>query len=617
MIIIKQRNRKVKLQLAALALSTTLLTGNASAQDQFNDKEEFNFDPLVVTAMRAETTDLNTPSSIQVYTQEQLINTGAINLFDALRFTIGLSSYAYGPGGQAYGGMKGKIVIRGTERGTLVMIDGMPINLNDSYSLDTLPIENIERVEVLKGAASVLYGNDASAGVINIITKKKATNSVSVMMGENGRTSKNLSFATEQFSFSGTLENNDVLKGLSSNGNAFGNADKSSILWKYKINDRLTMMHQHTENEYDYLKFNTSNWNTPLSKTTYDYKEDFLRLRYDGTQWDINVYANQSDRDVVGQSNVTFKELGLDLQTDWKTDFANFIGGISTSTENYKNVVFSDNKRINADRDSYALFLQSTKELGNDVTAIVGVRQQWVKATATKSIDAFCPQFQVLKKLDDNNSLYINTGKSFKMPSFTSMYGNNSPNFGANPNLKPEEGWSYEAGWKKAMNDSMLKFAVFYMDMDAISYKANSDGVNIATNNPFKNTGIEINFDKQLSDRFAYNVGASLSNPKTQDTKGIWGRQQARQQYTAGIKYNYDRWQASLMGSLTADRVGWKDMLPVNLNVRYAATKDSVINVAVENILDRQDIIGNWTSATSTQYYSAPRNVRVTYTQNF
>ena len=70
------------------------------------------------------------------------------------------------------GGMSAKILIRGNDKGTLVMIDGAPINMNNVYFLNTLPVEAVERIEIVKGASSVLYGSEASSGVINIITKK-------------------------------------------------------------------------------------------------------------------------------------------------------------------------------------------------------------------------------------------------------------------------------------------------------------------------------------------------------------------------------------------------------------------------------------------------------------
>lgn len=633
----KRHGSRLKQKMAVLAVSMAVVAGGISegqaAANPDGEDREFLFDPLVVTALRTEKKDFDTPATVNVYTQEDLRATGAVNLFDALRLQTGIQSYSYGPGGQAYGGMHAKILIRGWDRGTLVMIDGVRINLNDFYALDTLPIEAIERVEIVKGSSSVLYGNDASGGVINIITKKAGSNSISFTVGEYGQHKQSISLNTDRFQLAGTLQKSDVLKGLSSNGNAFGDSEKSSILWKYQINDRLTLMHQHTENDYFYQKFSTVagsiNWNTPTSQSNYDYKEDFLRLKYEGESWNTQVYANQSKRNTLPYTATTlnpdpakksiakYRDIGLETQINWNSGSTDFIGGIAASFQTFDSDDRKNNEIIDVERDSYSLFLQGTKELGGNVTAIVGARQEWVQSTNKKDLDAFCPQFQLLKKMNEQNSVYMNIGKSFKMPTFTSLYGNASEVFKPNPNLTPEEGWSYEVGWKHLQDDSMLKAALYTLDMDTITYD-NTSGLNIPVNNPYRNTGVEISYDKQINERFSYAVGANYGDPKVKDKSGVWARRFARQQYTGSLKYHYEQWQAALSGSITADRAGgWQDMIPVNLNVRYAATPKSSIDLTVENLFDRRDIIGNWSSSTSTEYYALPRNVRMTYTQMF
>lgn len=630
----------LKQKIAVLAVSMAVAAGGvsevqAAAVNPDQDKD-FVLDPIVVTALRTEKKDFETPATVNVYTQEALKATGAVNLYDALRLQTGIQAYSYGPGGQAYGGMHGKILIRGWERGTLVMIDGVRVNLNDFYALDTLPVEAIDRVEIVKGSSSVLYGNDASGGVINIITKKAGGNSIALTFGEYGQNKQSITLNTDKLQIVGTLQKSDVLKGLSSNGNAFGDADKSSIMWKYQINDRLTLMHQHTENDYLYQKFPTVagkiNWNTPSSQTNYDYKEDFVRLKYEGNNWNSQIYANQGkrnsypydmttlSRDFTGANIAKYQDVGFETQVNWSSGSTDFVGGVAASFQSYDNEKRTSGKStefIDVERDSYSLFLQGTKELDNDVTLILGARQEWVQSTNKKDLDAFCPQLQILKKLDDKNSVYINVGKAFKMPTFSSLYGKSSDVFAPNPNLAPEEGWSYEVGWKQLYEDSMLKAALYVVDMDAITYKADAAGVNIPTNNPYKNTGLEISYDKKLNERYSYALGANFNNPKVKENTGEWKRKFARQQYTGSLKYHYEQWQAALSASVVADRTGWKDMVPVNLNISYAATPQSRIELAVENLLDRRDLIGNWSSATSAEYYTLPRNVRLTYTQGF
>lgn len=169
-------------------LAATMLAANISfAAPAFADSlQTYNLDTMVVTAQRESKRDVDTPASVTTIAQKQLVETGASNLFDALRLQSGVTTYSYG-GSQSLGGMNAKVLMRGANKGTVVMIDGMPANINESYYLDSIPVESIARVEIVKGAASTLYGSEASTGVINIITKKKMPNTLSLTKGEYGR----------------------------------------------------------------------------------------------------------------------------------------------------------------------------------------------------------------------------------------------------------------------------------------------------------------------------------------------------------------------------------------------------------------------------------------------
>ena len=623
----KKSVRKRKLLVSLLALFLCLGTSPVWAQEEDDTLETFTLDPILVTAQRRETKDLDTAASVMVLSQEQLQETGAANLFDALRLQNGVMSYSYGESGSSWGAMNSKIIIRGNERGTLILIDGVQSSLNDNYFLETLPVEAIERVEVVKGASSVLYGNNSSGGVINIITKEKFNNSLSLSMGEYGRDKQSVSLNLGRFNIIGAFKQSDLKKGLSGNGTAFNDRNMAAGLWKYQITDDLVLMHQHTHTNYKNNRFRlvggVVNWNDPSQGGRYIYKEDYVRLKYTPDSWKINLFYNRSDRDriitnlpantLANSDKVLLDEFGLDVQKEIKSSFADFIVGANFSKESYD----LDDRRTpansyEADRKTMALFMQASKDFGKDLTAIVGFRQEWVHSTNRKNIDSFCPQFQLLNKLDANNSLFINVAKTFKMPNFTALYGGASGLVIPSPNLQPEEGWSYEFGWKKASKSSMLKASVYHLDMDAITY--NNIGGNLhPVNSPFRNLGLEITYDKQLSNKYSFSVGANFANPKTKNN-GNWERRFARQQYTMKLKYTDDKWTMALSSSITADRVGdLKNMAPTNFHVGYKLNKNSKLELNVENIFNRTDIIGNWTSPTSTLYYSMPRNVSLTY----
>ena len=616
-------------------LMTALITGSVmwGGTNVFAEElQEYSLDQMVVTAQRTQKDDVDTPASVKVITEKELTQSGATNLYDGLKLANGITSYGYGANGQAWGGMSAKILIRGNDKGTLVMIDGAPINMNNVYFLNTLPVEAVERIEIVKGASSVLYGSEASSGVINIITKKQMQNSISLSKGEYGKTREGISLGLGKLGIVANLEQGDELKGYASNGRAINDGKKSSVMWKYKFDDNWTVSHQHTDNDYQFNQYDTATWKTLKEDSSFKYKEDFARIQYNDGSLKGNLYYNRSDRhnntykvrkgtaSAWKIEHITFDTLGLDVQKEFNTKVADIIVGATLEKQTYNcdnpysggNLV---NQILDKDAKTYAVFVQATRDLGNDFTATIGAREQLLKAN--DDYNAFTPEFSLIKKIDKNSSVYVNAAKAFKMPNFTSLYGSGSVEFKPNPELKPEEGWTYELGYKKVSNTSMFKTALYYIDMDAWTYKTDKDGVNQAINSPFENLGLEVNYEKNVGNHFSYSLGTDISNPKSKDA-GKWTRKFAREQYTASLKYNNRDFTASLAGSMTADRAGgWKDRLPLNLYTSYQLSKDHRIDLVCENILNRKDLVGNWSNANSTRYYSLPRNIRITYTYTF
>ena len=154
-----------------------------------------------VTANRMALLDLDTPAAMDVITQKDLVNSGAKNAFDAVNMVPGVTSFSYGASGLEYGAMDSRVNIRGLERGSLVLVNGVPMNLNGKGGLSSIPTGSIERVEVLKGAASALYGSDAMSGVINVITKTptKEGGSATVGFGNMGSQTYKINYGTPRF----------------------------------------------------------------------------------------------------------------------------------------------------------------------------------------------------------------------------------------------------------------------------------------------------------------------------------------------------------------------------------------------------------------------------------
>jgi vitamin B12 transporter len=127
---------------------------------------------VAVTPTRTETRIGSTGTSLTVITQEEIRRTGQVSVAEVLRGKVGLDIVrSGGPGGQT------ALFIRGANsQQTKVLLDGLPLNdpsgASRAFDFSTLDVTGIERIEVLRGPQSLLYGSDAIGGVVNIITQR-------------------------------------------------------------------------------------------------------------------------------------------------------------------------------------------------------------------------------------------------------------------------------------------------------------------------------------------------------------------------------------------------------------------------------------------------------------
>ena len=151
---------------AALTLS---LAHRASAQEVASDTARIA--PVVVTATRSPLPTGRTPASVTVVTGEQLRSEGITTVADALRTVPGLSIVQSG----SYGGATSLFIRGGESKYAKVLVDGVPVNdAGGAFDLSTLSTDNLDRIEVVRGPASVLYGSDAMAGVVQLFTRRGA-----------------------------------------------------------------------------------------------------------------------------------------------------------------------------------------------------------------------------------------------------------------------------------------------------------------------------------------------------------------------------------------------------------------------------------------------------------
>ena len=159
------KNRFLRTSLLALSL---LLTGQSTAFAQSHS----NFQPIVVTATRSPTPLTHVLADVSIIDRETLQESGMQSLAEVLASLPGVQFSSSG----SYRSSS-SIFLRGaTTAQTILLIDGVRVGsaTSGSFSLESLPLDRIERVEVLRGAAAALYGPDAVGGVIQVVTREPA-----------------------------------------------------------------------------------------------------------------------------------------------------------------------------------------------------------------------------------------------------------------------------------------------------------------------------------------------------------------------------------------------------------------------------------------------------------
>ncbi len=168
----------------ALFFAGTFLQAQESAE------KSYDLDEVVVTATRMGLPLKNVPQKVEIIDSKKIAMVQADNAADLLKRTVNLDIIEY-PGASSAVGMRGFAPSAHNRNYTLVLIDGKPAG---TTNLTSIPTDFIERVEVVKGPYSVLYGSDAMGGVINIITRRPdnmRTGNISISAGNFGQTNLN------------------------------------------------------------------------------------------------------------------------------------------------------------------------------------------------------------------------------------------------------------------------------------------------------------------------------------------------------------------------------------------------------------------------------------------
>lgn len=329
-----QKKDLSKLVLTTLLTGSVLWGGTTFAAEE--NLQEFSLDTMVVTATRTAMTIKETPSTVEIVDSKKLEQTQAKTLHDALKGALGVNVFNDFQG-------RSNVSIRGSEsRHVLIMVDGKRLggeaayNSANAWDVDRIRMEDVERVEIIRGPAGALYGSDAMGGVINVITKTpdKTTADINYEYGlyEDGKGAGykgNLYLQGAEGNYSykinaGLNKNRPYLdpKGSGDSMNFYGKQQPLSLNVGYKFDNGNELSVDFSKIKEDNQKSSTSRtvmmpgkvWQDKVQTIYNDNKRTDYAITYKGSDdkqdWMFRAYKSVFDKHYMNQNNTRMTMMG-------------------------------------------------------------------------------------------------------------------------------------------------------------------------------------------------------------------------------------------------------------------------------------------------------------------
>ena len=546
--------------------------------------------PIIVTATRtAQTTD-NTLASVTVITRQDIERMQANSLVDVLQQTMSIDFVENGSYGK-----KSQIYMRGTNKDhVLVLIDGAKAGsmTTGEVRYSAIPLSQIERIEIVRGSRSSLYGSDAIGGVIQIFTRKGdgtsktnfkigagSENTSSLNIGHRGGDSEtNYSIQLEHFNTDGI----NVRQDKNTDDDGFSN-DSISANVQHKLSDKalldVKVMHADGKTYYD------------GSPYTSDFFDDFIQqsinasLNYTASKnWITKLTASQfKDEREIFENNVAgnfynTKRQNLLWQNDFTLDESQLltVGLNQQKDELSTNVVYGALTRTN---DS--VFVQY-QWFGDSQNMTVGGRSDRYTEYGQQNSGNIAWGVELNKEL----RLHAAYATAFKAPTFNQQYNATSGNL----NIKPETSTSAEVGITGSLTNGEWQVNAFQNDItNLIAYVSpryeNVDKARIK--------GLEASV-KTMIGKWLTQANVSLLSPKDANTDKLL-RRRAEQHLSISADRTWDNW--GIGGTIVAkseryDSVDEKNRLPgytvLNIRSTYKINKKWAVNAKIDNLLEEE-----------------------------
>lgn len=544
---------------------TLLSVNHLSAQtDTTGVAKKYTMDEVVVTGTRNETDIRHLPMTISVVNREQIEKRYEPSLLPSLSeqvpglFITSRGVLGYGVSDGAAGGMSLRGIGGGSAARMLVLIDGHPqyMGLFGHPISDAYQSMLAEKVEVVRGPASVLYGSNAMGGVINIVTRKQLEDGIktgvrvgygsynTLMTEATNRIRQGKFNSVVTGSYNRTDGHRDDM-GFEQYGGYVKLGYELGRAWDITGDVNITQFKASNPGEiYEPVFDNDSRITRGVAsfsvENNYNRTSGALKLFYNWGRHKINDGYSEGDSPLDYRFHSKDKMLGV----SWYQSVVLFTGNRLTIGVDYQhfggeawNYFLTDgHKESLSDKteNEVAGYVDFRQQLGRYLTLDAGIRLDHHSVTGTELI----PQVGLSAQLSQNSNLKAMASKGFRNPTVRELYMFRP----ANPELLPERMWNYELSYSQRLLNNTFYYGVnlFYINGDHLIQTVRIDGrpLNINTNQ-VENWGAEVNLTYRIHP--SWRVSANYS----------WLRMvhpviaSPEHKLYAGLDYSKNRWSLS------------------------------------------------------------------------
>lgn len=419
----------------------------------------------VVSASKREQPIEKVSRFVTVITRKEIEKSGAVYVIDLLRGVPGVTVTQSGPSGRT-----SSVFMRGTNSNhTLVMVDGVEINspTTGAAELADWTVDGIDRIEILRGPQSVLYGSKALGGLINIITKSGEKPGLHGNAGfeygtyETFKESGGLEGKWDRFSFAGSggrLDTegpgeNDGFQNTEATGHAqWGVTENSNLDTSFHYYNSLAGIEDggFRPDPNAWNKAREQMVNTAYTASLTEWWEQKIRYSF----FHDMLFSNDPADPGTSQLEFPFK-LDTDRHTgEWQSNF--FLGDWDVFTVGYEfKHEASNNKAFDRIFRTHGWYVQNELTLWENWTVVGGVRIDRNSFYHTVASPLVSSGYWIEKT---QTKLKASFGRGFRAPSFNELF---YPNFG-NPSLSPEDNWGWDAGFEQFFWEKKASFSAAY-----------------------------------------------------------------------------------------------------------------------------------------------------------